>query len=169
MGELQLVLFLSSQVNTVSVKKYLFYIKGEGNSPPPLFLAPYQCIRGRSGKTMQLHVTQLWEQTLYGKFNWIQLLFRWYFLCTSHHKFCKSKMASVLHQLPVSWETQLISSQDEPDASNKKINSPLQELRTQALQTGCLGAVLVLLLVSTVSLANYFALSASVSSSAAWT
>lgn len=109
----------------------------------------------------------------YGKFNWIQLLFRWYFLCTGLHKFCKSKMASVLHRLPVSWETQvftqLISSQDEPDASNKKINSQLQELRTQALQTGCLGAVLVLLLISTVSLANYFALSASVSSSAAWT
>lgn len=42
-------------------------------------------------------------------------------------------MASVLHQLPVSWETQvftqLILSQDEPDTSNKKSKHPITGAR----------------------------------------
>lgn len=69
----------------------------------------------------------------FGEFNLIQLLFCWYFLCTGHHKLYKSKMASVLHQLPVSWETQvftqLILSQDEPDTSNKKSKHPITGAR----------------------------------------
>lgn len=48
-------------------------------------------------------------------------------------------MASVLHQLPGSWETQvftqLILSQDEPDTSNKKIKHPV----TGATGTGSAG------------------------------